>query len=64
MPHSACSACLSFLCLKIAGDPEDTGDRVRVPKVARVLVALRFAPVRQAAGRDHPPESLGAVPGV
>ncbi len=59
LPHLARSAPLSFFRLKIADDPKETGDRVRVPKVARVLVALRFALVPQAAKVvDHALESL------
>jgi hypothetical protein len=59
MPHLARSAPLSFIRLKIADDPKETGDRVRVPKVARVLVARRFALVPQAAKVvDHALESL------
>jgi hypothetical protein len=59
MPHLARSAPLGFFRLKIADDPKETGDRVRVPKVARVLVALRFALVTQAAKvSDHALESL------
>ena len=59
MPHLARSAPLSFFRLKIADDPKETGDRVRVPKVARVLVARRFALVPQAAKVvDHALESL------
>jgi hypothetical protein len=49
MPHLACSTLLNFLRLKIADDPKETRDRIRVPKVARVLIALRFASAPQAA---------------
>jgi hypothetical protein len=58
---AARSVPLSFFRLKVADDPGETGDRVRVPKVARVLVALRFALVPQAAKVvDHALESLDA----
>lgn len=49
LPHLARSAPRIFFRLKIVDDPKETGDRVRVPEVARVLVALRFALVPQAA---------------
>jgi hypothetical protein len=50
------SAPLDFLSLKVADDPKESGHRVRVPEVPRVLVALRFATVPQAAKiLDHAP---------
>ena len=61
LPHLARSAPLSFFRLKIADDPKETGDRVRVPKTARVLAALRFALVPPAAKLlDHALEALDA----
>lgn len=47
LPHSVRSARVGFFRLKVADDPKEIGDRVRVPEVAGVLVALRLATVRQ-----------------
>jgi hypothetical protein len=49
LPHSVRSAIVGFFQLKVADDPKEIGDRVRVPEVAGVLVGLRLATVPQPA---------------
>jgi hypothetical protein len=59
MPHLVRSAFLSILGLKIADYPEESGNRVGVPEVARVLVAFRFTAVPKATKLiDHALQSL------